>query len=80
MLFRSPGKIRGAATSLAVLSLWAAYFVLVFSFPPLFARLGEKTFYIYAAVCGSGAVFVLFKVKETKGKTLEEMGALPRAH
>lgn len=68
-----PGKIRSAATSLAVLSLWAAYFLLVFTFPPLFARLGEKTFYIYAAICTAGAVFIKIKVKETKGKTLDEL-------
>ncbi|TDW96873.1 sugar porter family MFS transporter [Dinghuibacter silviterrae] len=68
-----PGKIRSAATSLAVLCLWAAYFVLVFTFPPLFERLGDKTFYLYAGICALGAVFVALKVKETKGKTLEEL-------
>ena len=68
-----PGKIRGAATSIAVLSLWAAYFVLVFTFPILFDRLGEKTFYIYSAICAFGLVFIWLKVKETKGRTLEEL-------
>jgi sugar porter (SP) family MFS transporter len=68
-----PNKIRGAATSVAVLSLWAAYFVLVFTFPILFDKLGDKTFYIYSAVCLIGFVFIYFKVKETKGKTLEEL-------
>ena len=75
-----PGKIRGAATTLAVLCLWAAYFVLVFTFPPLFARLGDKTFYIYAAVCAVGALFVALKVKETKGKTLEELEGVMKVH
>ena len=68
-----PNKIRGAATSIAVLSLWAAYFILVFTFPILFDKLGDKTFYIYSAICLIGFVFVYFKVKETKGKTLEEL-------
>lgn len=68
-----PGKVRGAATSVAVLSLWAAYFVLVFTFPILFDRLGDATFYIYSAVCVLGLVFVGWKVKETRGKTLEEI-------
>ena len=68
-----PNKIRGAATSVAVLSLWAAYFVLVFTFPILFDKLGDKTFYIYSAVCLIGFVFIYFKVKETKGRTLEEL-------
>lgn len=68
-----PNKVRGVATSIAVLSLWAAYFILVFTFPILFDMLGDKTFYIYSAICLIGFVFVYFKVKETKGKTLEEM-------
>jgi hypothetical protein len=66
-------KVRGVATSIAVLSLWVAYFVLVFTFPILFDRLGDKTFYIYSAICLIGFAFVYFKVKETKGKTLEEL-------
>lgn len=68
-----PNKVRGVATSIAVLSLWAAYFVLVFTFPILFDKLGDKTFYIYSVICLIGFVFVYFKVKETKGKTLEEL-------
>lgn len=68
-----PNKIRGVATSVAVLSLWAAYFILVFTFPILFDKLGDKTFYIYSAVCLIGFVFIYFKVKETKGRTLEEL-------
>ena len=68
-----PNKIRSVATSIAVLSLWAAYFILVFTFPVLFDKLGDKTFYIYSAICLIGFVFVYFKVKETKGKTLEEL-------
>jgi sugar porter (SP) family MFS transporter len=68
-----PNKVRGVATSIAVLSLWAAYFILVFTFPVLFDKLGDKTFYIYSGICLIGFVFVYFKVKETKGKTLEEL-------
>ena len=68
-----PNKVRGIATSIAVLSLWAAYFILVFTFPILFDKLGDKTFYIYSFICLIGFLFVYFKVKETKGKTLEEL-------
>jgi hypothetical protein len=39
----------------------------------LFKILGDKTFYIYSVVCIIGFLFVLFKVKETKGQTLEEL-------
>jgi sugar porter (SP) family MFS transporter len=68
-----PSRIRSAAITVAVVSLWLAYFVLVFTFPVLFEYLKENTFYIYAGVCACGFLFVLFRVKETKGKTLEEV-------
>jgi len=68
-----PNKVRGTATSIAVLSLWAAYFVLTFTFPVLYNWLQDKTFYVYAAICAIGFVFVFRKIKETKGKTLEEL-------
>lgn len=68
-----PNKVRGKVTSVAVMSLWAAYFLLVFSFPVLFEKFKDATFYFYAAICLAGFIFVLFKVKETKGQTLEEL-------
>lgn len=71
-----PNKVRGAATSVAVISLWLAYFILVFTFPILFAHFKDATFYIYSAVCLLGFLFVWSKVKETKGKTLEELEAV----
>lgn len=68
-----PNNVRSAATTVAVLSLWAAYFVLIFTFPMLYERLRDITFYIYSAICGLGFLFIWFGVKETKGKTLEEL-------
>jgi len=75
-----PTKVRGAAISIAVISLWIAYFILVFTFPVLFEKLKDNTFYIYAGVCAIGFLFVLFKVKETKGKTLEEVEQTMTGH
>jgi sugar porter (SP) family MFS transporter len=68
-----PNKVRGAATAVAVLSLWVAYFVLIFTFPMLYEKLKDATFYIYSAICLLGFLFILFGVKETKGRTLEEL-------
>lgn len=68
-----PNRVRGEATSIAVVSLWISYFILVFTFPVIFEKMQDKSFYIYAAVCIAGFVFVWLKVKETKGKTLEEL-------
>ena len=75
-----PNRIRGAASSIAILSLWAAYFILVFSFPILFKKIGDATFYIYSAICVAGLIFIWLKVKETKGKTLEELEGVVMGH
>jgi SP family xylose:H+ symportor-like MFS transporter len=69
-----PNKIRGAASTVAIVSLWGAYFILVFTFPILAKVLGTYgPFYMYAVICFLGFLFVLRKVKETKGQTLEEL-------
>ena len=75
-----PNSVRSAATTIAVLSLWTAYFILVFTFPILFDRLKDNTFYIYAGICVAGFLFIFFKVKETKGKTLEQMEDVMMGH
>jgi sugar porter (SP) family MFS transporter len=69
-----PNRIRGAAVSVAVSSLWIACFILTFVFPILERSLGlPKIFWLYAAICGAGCVFILSQVPETKGKTLEQI-------
>ncbi len=69
-----PNKIRGAASSVAIVSLWTAYFILVFTFPILAKKLGTYgPFYLYSVICFLGFLFVRKKVKETKGQTLEEL-------
>lgn len=69
-----PNKIRGKALSIATLFLWFAYSILVFTFPILAENSGESTpFIIYAIICIAGFFFIKFKLKETKGKSLEEV-------
>ena len=69
-----PNKIRGVASSVAIVSLWGAYFILVFTFPILAKVLGTYgPFYLYAGICLAGFLFIKAKVKETKGQTLEEL-------
>ena len=69
-----PNRLRGTAISVAVSSLWIACFILTFTFPMLSRSLGAaKTFWVYAAICAAGFVFVLQKVPETKGKSLEQI-------
>jgi SP family xylose:H+ symportor-like MFS transporter len=69
-----PTRIRGVASSVATVSLWGAYFVLVFTFPILAQAIGTYgPFYLYAVICLLGFFFVRAKVKETKGQTLEQL-------
>jgi SP family xylose:H+ symportor-like MFS transporter len=69
-----PNRVRGAATSIAVLSLWLAYFILVLTFPVIAETFGTaKAFWGYAVICMLGFIFILVKVKETKGRSLEEI-------
>jgi sugar porter (SP) family MFS transporter len=67
-----PNRIRGAAISVAVSALWVACFILTYTFPILNGALGTaKTFWLYSAICFAGFFFVLARVPETKGKSLE---------
>jgi sugar porter (SP) family MFS transporter len=69
-----PNRIRGAAMSVAVSALWIACFILTYTFPILNAKLGSAgTFWLYAAICIAGFLFIQFKLPETKGKTLEQI-------
>ncbi len=69
-----PNNIRGVASSVAIVSLWGAYFILVFTFPILAEKLGAYgPFYMYALICFLGFLFIKKRVKETKGQTLEEL-------
>ncbi len=75
-----PNHVRGIATTIAVLSLWAAYFILTFTFPLLYNKFQDKTFYMYSFICFAGFIFVYKKVRETKGKTLEELEHIIGGH
>ena len=69
-----PNRIRGLGVSISVSALWLASFLLTFTFPILNHGLGTAgTFWIYGAICMAGFLFVLARVPETKGKTLEEI-------
>ena len=72
-----PASIRGKAMAMATASLWAACFVLTYTFPLLNAGLGTAgTFWLYAFVCMIGFAGIYRWLPETKGQTLEEIEAL----
>jgi len=69
-----PNHIRGVAMSIATFALWAACFVLTYTFPLLNKLLNASgTFWLYGVICVIGFWFIIKKLPETKGKSLEEI-------
>ena len=69
-----PNRVRGMAMSVATFALWAACFILTYTFPILNQVLkASGTFWLYGVICILGFWFIYKKLPETKGKTLEEI-------
>jgi sugar porter (SP) family MFS transporter len=69
-----PNKIRGHAMSVATFALWFSCAVLTISFPFMNKALSTSgTFGVYAAICFIGFFYILRKLPETKGKSLEQI-------
>lgn len=71
-----PNRIRGVAMAICMSALYVSDFIVSLTFPRLMETMGYRVFFVYAAVCAAGFLFVLFVVSETKGKTLEEIEAM----
>ncbi|GHV47507.1 MFS transporter [Bacteroidia bacterium] len=69
-----PARIRGAAMAVSTFFLWAACFLLTYSFPLLNEWLkASGTFWVYGGICLAGFFFIRSQLPETKGKKLEEI-------
>jgi SP family sugar porter-like MFS transporter len=69
-----PNRFRGTAMAIATFSLWAACFILTYTFPILNQLLkASGTFWLYGIICLLGFLFIFRKLPETKGKSLEEI-------
>ncbi|MFF9218948.1 sugar porter family MFS transporter [Streptomyces viridosporus] len=69
-----PNRIRAAALGVAASAQWIANWMITASFPSLADWNLSGTYVIYTFFAALSIPFVLKFVKETKGKTLEEMG------
>ena len=73
-LFPLPLRSRGMA--LASVANWGCNFAVVFAFPVVVFHFGAPvTFMIFAVFCAIGAVYAWFVAPETKGVSLESLGA-----
>jgi SP family sugar:H+ symporter-like MFS transporter len=68
-----PARIRAAAMSLATACSWLANWLVTVSFPSLSSWNLSLTYAGYALFAALSFFFVRFLVRETKGKTLEEV-------
>jgi SP family arabinose:H+ symporter-like MFS transporter len=69
-----PNKVRGHAMSVATFALWLACAILTLSFPFLNKAFGASgTFGLYSMICIAGFFYILKKLPETKGKSLEQI-------
>jgi sugar porter (SP) family MFS transporter len=77
-IFRPDAKATGVGACTAL--NWLANFAVGFAFPSIAAWLGQgETFWIFAAACAFGFVFVHRFVPETKARTFPEIDAELRA-
>jgi SP family sugar:H+ symporter-like MFS transporter len=70
-----PNRIRAAALSLAAAGQWVANWLITVSFPPLKDLSLGLAYGFYAACAVLSLVFVARFVRETKGRSLEDMTA-----
>jgi len=72
-----PNAVRGTCMALCTAALWAACFILTYTFPLLNSAIGTAgTFWFYAAICAAGFLFVLNYLPETKQRSLETIQQL----
>jgi len=69
-----PNKIRALALSVAASFQWLANFAITQSFPSMSRWSLSGSYIIYACFAAVSIPFIVFLVKETKGKALEQMG------
>jgi sugar porter (SP) family MFS transporter len=71
-----PLSVRGTAMGVAVFGNWAANFLVSQTFPPLLKGLGPGPVFLgYAALGILAGLFVKAAIRETKGRSLEEIEA-----
>jgi sugar porter (SP) family MFS transporter len=70
-----PNRIRAAALSVAAAAQWMANFIISSSFPWLASRSLGIAYGIYTTFALLSFFFVMSKIKETKGRTLEDLSS-----
>jgi hypothetical protein len=71
-----PGEVRGRAVAVATAVNWGAAFLVSGFFLSVVNAIGQAdAFWLFAAFCAIGLVWVIVGVPETRGRSLEEIEA-----
>ncbi|MFA9392125.1 MAG: sugar porter family MFS transporter [Prolixibacteraceae bacterium] len=68
-----PNHYRSMGVAVSIFIMWGANFLVSYTFPILLKNLEGYAFFIYAAMCFLCLIFVIKYLKETKGKSLEQI-------
>ncbi len=69
-----PNRLRSKAMSVAIVAIWASCFLVSLAFPVILNRFGgAAAFSIFGAMCILLLAFVLLRIPETRGRSLEEL-------
>ncbi|HVU53909.1 MAG TPA: sugar porter family MFS transporter [Puia sp.] len=68
-----PNNLRSHAVAISIFLLWAANFIVSFSFPYMLKNLQGYSFLLFSFMCFLCLLFVLRYLTETKGKSLEQI-------
>jgi MFS transporter, SP family, arabinose:H+ symporter len=69
-----PNRVRGAAMAVSTVALWAASFLLVYTFPFMNRALGASgSFWVFGLISLAGFFFIRSKLVETRQKSLESI-------
>ncbi len=71
-----PNEIRGRAVAVATAVNWGAAFLVSAFFLSLVKAIGQAyTFWLFAAFCVLGLIWIIVALPETRGRSLEEIEA-----
>jgi len=74
-----PNRVRAHAVAVSTAANWAANFLVSLTFPVLIESFGSsRTFWLFAALGVVSFFFILSRVPETKGRSLEQIESLWR--
>lgn len=71
-----PNRLREYGVGLAATTQWLFNFVITEFTPAAVNHIGWRTFLMFGIFCYANGVFIFFFIKETKGRTLEDMDVL----